>query len=69
MVISWVVGFLFGIGIIVAGMSRRINVLSFYRLGKHWNPSLIMVLGSGLFVSAIAFNYMLRVRKTPILGD
>ena len=67
--ISWIVGLLFGIGIVVAGMSRRINVLSFYWLGKHWNPSLLLVLGSGLSVSVIAFNYMLRVRKVPILGD
>lgn len=49
-------------------MARRINILKFLWMGKDWNPSLLFVLGCGAFVNLITFNYMLRVRKTPIYG-
>lgn len=60
--ISFLVGLLFGIGLLVAGMTRRRNILQFLWLGKDWNPSLLFVLGCGVFINLIVFNYMIRVR-------
>jgi len=63
------VGLLFGVGLLVAGMVRRSNVIMFLSLGKDWNPSLIFVLGCGLILNLVVFNYFIRVRKSPIFGQ
>jgi hypothetical protein len=59
---------IFGSGLLVAGMVRRSNIIGFLGLGKEWNPSLLFVLGCGVIVNLIIFNYMIRVRKVSILG-
>lgn len=61
-------GFIFGCGLIVSGMTRRINILQFLWMGKDWNPSLLFVLGCGVLVNLITFNYMIRVKKVPVFG-
>ena len=50
-------------------MCRRINILAFLWIGVDWNPSLLFVLGAGVIVGLISFNYMLRVRKSPLYGE
>lgn len=69
LIISWSVGLLFGCGLLVSGMCRRINILAFLWAGQDWNPSLLFVLTPGLLVGLITFNYMLRVRKNPYYGE
>ena len=53
----------------VAGMVRRRNILQFLYMGKDWNPSLLFVLGCGVIFNLVVFNYMIRVKKTPLFGD
>lgn len=60
--ITFVVGITFGAGLLVAGMVRRSNILGFLGLGTDWNPSLIFVLGCGVIINLVTFNYMLRVK-------
>lgn len=60
--ITWLVGVLFGCGLLVSGMVRRINILSFLAMHEGWNPSLLLVLGCGVGVNFATFNYMLRIR-------
>ncbi len=67
-IITFIVGIIFGSGLLVAGMVRRSNIIGFLGLGKEWNPSLLFVLGCGVIVNLIIFNYMIRVRKVSILG-
>jgi uncharacterized membrane protein YedE/YeeE len=62
-------GILFGMGLLVSGMVRRTNVISFLALGKDWNPSLMFVLGAGLTVNLFFFTYMIKIKKHPILGE
>ena len=66
--ICWLVGFLFASGLVVAGMCRRRNILQFLWVGEKWNPSLLFVLGCGVMVNLLTFQYMIRVRKAPIYG-
>jgi len=61
--VLFLVGLIFGAGLIVSGMVRRSNIINFLALGKDWNPSLMFVLGCGLAVNLIFFTYMIRVRK------
>jgi uncharacterized membrane protein YidH (DUF202 family) len=57
------VGFIFGLGLLVAGMVRRSNIIRFLSLGTDWNPSLLFVLGCGVIVNVIVFTYFLKIRK------
>jgi hypothetical protein len=61
-IITWAVGLLFGCGLLVSGMVRRINILGFLALHEGWNPSLLFVLGCGVGINLLTFNYMLRAR-------
>jgi uncharacterized membrane protein YedE/YeeE len=67
-IITFAVGAIFGVGLLVSGMVRRSNILGFLGLGQEWNPSLLFVLGCGVMVNLLTFNYMLRVRKESFLG-
>lgn len=60
------VGLIFGLGLMISGMTRRIKIMRFLQIGKDWDPSLLFVLGAGVLVNLITFNYMIRVRY--ILG-
>ncbi|MBP9838654.1 MAG: hypothetical protein KBC84_08060 [Proteobacteria bacterium] len=60
--ITWATGLLFGTGLLVSGMVRRINIIGFLAMHDGWNPSLLFVLGCGVGVNLITFNYMIRVR-------
>lgn len=61
--VLFLVGLIFGLGLLISGMVRRSNIINFLALGKDWNPSLLFVLGCGLAVNLIFFTYMIRVRK------
>jgi uncharacterized membrane protein YedE/YeeE len=63
------VGIIFGTGLLVAGMVRRRNILQFLAIGRDWNPSLLFVLGCGVMLNLVVFNYMIRIKKLPIFGD
>jgi uncharacterized membrane protein YedE/YeeE len=60
---------IFGSGLLVAGMVRRTNILSFLALTKDWNPSLLFVLGVGLAINLITFTYMLKIKKESFFGE
>lgn len=65
-VIVFIVGLLFAIGLMMAGMTRRINILQFLWIGKSWNPQLLFVLGCGVVLNFVTFQYMIRHRKNPM---
>ncbi|RJX33714.1 MAG: YeeE/YedE family protein [Oxalobacter sp.] len=66
-IFSFLGGLLFGIGLIVAGMANPQKVLSFLDLVGHWDPSLALVMGGAIPVSAIAF-YWAKKRTLFFLG-
>ena len=58
-------GLLFGIGLIVSGMSNPARVLAFLDLTGHWDPSLALVMVGAIIPSAIAFRIK---RQAPARG-
>jgi uncharacterized protein len=58
--VTFTTGLLFGLGLLVAGMVRRSNILGFLGLGNDWNPSLLFVLGCGITVNMLTFSYMIH---------
>ena len=56
-------GFLFGIGLWLSGMANPRKVLDFLDIAGTWDPSLILVMGGAVAVTAIAFRPLLRKQK------
>jgi len=65
--IAFVVGLVFGIGLIVAGMTDPARVLGFLDLAGLWNPSLAFVMGGAILVALPAFA-IARQRQRTLLG-
>ena len=66
-ILTFLTGLIFGLGLLVSGMVRRNNIIGFLGLGSDWNPSLMFVLGCGVVVNLITFNYMLRKKYFLLL--
>lgn len=62
-----IVGLLFGIGLIVSGMTDPSKVLGFLDLAGAWNPSLAFVMGGAVAVGAVAFR-LAGTRTSSLLG-
>lgn len=64
---SWVAGLLFGIGLMIAGMTNPNKVLSFLDLTGFWDPSLAFVMVGGIVITSIGF-LIAKKRTLSILG-
>ncbi|MDQ0348028.1 DUF6691 family protein [Ancylobacter vacuolatus] len=60
-------GVLFGLGLIVSGMSNPAKVLNFLDLAGTFDPSLAFVMGGAVVVAFIGFRLVLR-RDTPLMA-
>jgi uncharacterized membrane protein YedE/YeeE len=67
-VIAFIVGLVFGIGLILAGMTDPSKVLGFLDLAGNWDPSLALVMGGAVVVGLAGFQVAARRRRT-LLGD
>ena len=63
-----IVGLIFGIGLIISGMTDPSKVIGFLDLAGSWNPSLGLVMGGAIAVGFIAFRFAAG-RKSTLLGD
>lgn len=61
-------GLLFGLGLVVSGMSNPGKVIGFLDLAGDWDPSLILVMGGGLLVTVPAFRLVLR-KSEPLFEE
>ena len=61
-------GLLFGVGLIVSGLSLPSTVLGVLDLAGRWDPSLAFVMGGALLVGIPAFLFAARRRKS-MLGE
>ena len=60
-------GLLFGLGLIVSGMSNPAKVLGFLDLAGAWNPSLAMVMAGAIALGLLPFT-LARKRVLSLLG-
>lgn len=67
LVISFIVGLAFGIGLIISGMSNPAKVQGFLDLAGNWDPSLGFVMGGAILVGLLAFR-LAGVRERTLLG-
>jgi uncharacterized membrane protein YedE/YeeE len=66
-VASLVSGFIFGLGLLIAGMVDPRKVLAFLDVFGAWDPSLAVVMASALAVSSVGFRIAAR-RGQPLLA-
>lgn len=59
-------GFIFGLGLLISGMTQPTKVLAFLDILGDWDPSLAIVMAAALAVSAIGY-VLARQRATPVL--
>ena len=70
--LQFVIGLIFGIGLVIAGMSNPAKVLNFLDLAAMpagaWDPSLAFVLVGAIAVTFFGFRIVLK-RPQPIFGE
>ena len=66
--INLALGLLFGVGLVVSGMSDPAKVLNFLDLAGTWDPSLAFVMGGAVLVAFVGYRLVLA-RGEPIAGD
>jgi uncharacterized membrane protein YedE/YeeE len=64
---SFLTGLLFGVGLIVSGMTDPSKIVGFLDLAGAWDPSLALVMGGAVLVGAAGFRLAER-RPTSMLG-
>jgi len=65
---EFLIGLLFGVGLIVGGMTDPGKVLAFLDLAGLWDPSLAFVMGGAILVGLVAFS-IAKERTRSFLGE
>jgi len=64
--IAYVVGTIFGLGISISGMANPAKVLNFFDVAGTWDPSLAFVMGGALVVTFIGYRFILPRPAGPM---
>lgn len=64
---AFLVGLLFGLGLIISGMTDPSKVIGFLDLAGAWDPSLAFVMGGAVLIGAAAFT-VAKKRQRSLLG-
>jgi len=65
---AFIAGLIFGLGLILSGMTNPENIQNFLDISGLWDPALIFVMVGAIAVSAVAFFLVKRTPNT-ILGE
>lgn len=66
-VVSGLVGLVFGLGLVISGMSNPAKVIGFLDLANPWDPSLMFVMGGAIAVGIPGFFWAKKQQKS-LLG-
>lgn len=67
LVLIFLIGALFGMGIVVSGMGNPAKVVNFFDIAGTWDPSLMFVMGGALAVTFVGYRVVLG-RRAPMFG-
>lgn len=65
--IAFIAGLVFGLGLILSGMTNPAKVIGFLDLAGDWDPSLAFVMAGAIAVGLLPFSVAKR-RRTDLLG-
>ena len=66
LVISYILGALFSVGLSVSGMVNPDKVLGYLDFFGKWDPSLVFVMAGGVILNLILFKLILK-RESPLM--
>ena len=65
---AFVTGLIFGLGLVISGMTNPAKVLNFLDLTGTWDPSLAFVMGGAVIVTFLGYRLAWR-RTEPLLAS
>lgn len=65
----FLIGALFGTGIVLSGMANPAKVLNFFDFAGSFDPSLAFVMAGALSVAGPGYALLFRVRKQPLFDQ
>ncbi len=66
LVVTYLIGLVFGVGISISGMANPAKVLNFFDIAGSWDPSLIFVMGGAVVVTFIGYRLVFG-RPAPVM--
>ncbi|MDF1608739.1 YeeE/YedE family protein [Hoeflea sp. YIM 152468] len=66
LIVSGIIGAIFGVGIAISGMANPAKVLNFFDVAGSWDPSLIFVMAGALVTTALGYILVFGTRKRPM---
>ncbi|MDX1528649.1 MAG: DUF6691 family protein [Gammaproteobacteria bacterium] len=66
--IALAAGFVFGLGLVISGMSNPAKVIGFLNVAGPWDPTLLLVMGGALAITIPGFR-LLKSRARPLFAD
>jgi uncharacterized membrane protein YedE/YeeE len=63
-IITFVTGLIFGLGLIISGMTNPDKVIRFLDIAGIWDPSLIFVMLGGIAVAFVGFKFVQNKSQT-----
>ena len=67
-VAALVSGVVFGIGLLLSGMTQPSKVIGFLDVGGSWDPSLMFVMGGAIAIY-MPLNHLIRRRTAPLFSS
>lgn len=64
---AFLCGLLFGLGLLISGMTQPTKILNFLDFAGRWDPTLAVVMAAALAVSGLGYRYA-RQRGRPVLA-
>ncbi|MBA6408086.1 YeeE/YedE family protein [Pseudoalteromonas sp. 5Ae-yellow] len=63
-----VIGFIFGLGLIISGMTNPAKVINFLTYGNQWDGSLIIVMAVAMLIMMLTWLWIAKKEKPLISG-
>lgn len=63
-----ILGFIFGLGLIVSGMTNPDKVLNFLTFGNQWDASLIIVMAVAMLIMMLTWQWVAKKEK-PLFAE
>lgn len=67
-IITYLIGLIFGVGISISGMANPAKVINFFDVAGTWDPSLAFVMGGAVIVTFFGYRFVLK-RSAPTMAD
>jgi len=66
--VPFISGIIFGVGLVIAGMTNPAKVMGFLNIFGNWDPSLLFVMGGAIVVSMPVFLVIGKRMTSPVFN-